>query len=218
MTAGQGLLGTERWAHAEHITQRWETCLQVQLGRLCQVGVLAVVVEAEESATALDLGLHHGGRRHLQHAVAFKGLAEGAQSGSAHLHDGRRGLTTQHEVTVVVQSLRVGVRRHARGDGFLVTGGAADDGEEVGVQLTVVGSVLLGGHGAHLTVDGHGGFEGEGHHVEGLDHIAGQDTLEVSVAVGQSDEDVILLGRACGGRDPGRGRGCQAHRTRGCAT
>jgi hypothetical protein len=194
VAAGQRLLGTERRAHTVHITQGGETCLQVQLGGLGQVGILAVVVESEQSAATLDLGLHHGGRSHLQHAGLLECLAESPQSSGAHLHDGGGGLTAQHQVAVVVESLRVGVRRHTRGNSLLVASGLADDLEEVGVQLAVVGRMLLGGHGAHLTVDGHGGFEGEGHDVVGLDHVTGQDALQVPIAVGESDEDDILLG------------------------
>ena len=57
-----------------------------------------------------------------------------------------------------------------------------------------LGAYCLGGHGAHLTVDSHGGLESQSHDVEGLDHIAGQNTLEVPIAVGQGDEDVVFLG------------------------
>lgn len=65
MAAGAGLLGPVGLGHAEGVAQGGYAGLQVELGRLRQVRLLAKVVKAEERGAALHLGLHHGGRGYL---------------------------------------------------------------------------------------------------------------------------------------------------------
>lgn len=65
MPAGAGLLGPVGLGHAEGVAQGGYAGLQVELGRLCQVSLLAKVVKAEERGATLHLGLHHGGRGDL---------------------------------------------------------------------------------------------------------------------------------------------------------
>lgn len=58
--AGAGQLGPVGLGHAEGVAQGGYAGLQVELGRLRQVSLLAKVVKAEERGAALHLGLHHG--------------------------------------------------------------------------------------------------------------------------------------------------------------
>ena len=164
------------------------------MGRLSEIGVLAVVVELEQGATTLHLRLHHCGRGHFQHAVLLERFAECSKSCCAHLHDSGSGLATKDKMTVVVEGLRVGIRGDSCGDGFLVTGGTTDDSEEVCVKFTVVGGMLLRWDGTHFTMNGHGGSEGKSHNIVGLDHVSRQDALEVAITICQGKENDILLG------------------------
>ncbi|KAI2287449.1 hypothetical protein LOZ06_006892, partial [Ophidiomyces ophidiicola] len=193
VAAGERLLGAEGGADAEDVAEGGQAGLEVQLRGLGQIGGLAVVVEGEQRGAALDLGLHHGGRGDLEQAALVEGGAEGPQHAGAHLHDGGGGVAAQHQVAVVVERLRVGVGRDARGDGVLVAGGAAEHGEEVGVQLTVVRGVLLGRHRAHLAVDGQRRLQRQRQRVVRAHQLAREHTLQQPVAVGQRDEDDILL-------------------------
>lgn len=59
MPAGAGQLGPVGLGHAESVAQGGYASLKVELGRLCQVRLLAKVVKAEERGAALHLGLHH---------------------------------------------------------------------------------------------------------------------------------------------------------------
>lgn len=65
MPAGAGLLGSVGLGHAEGVAQGRYAGLQIELGGLSQVGLLAKVVEAEKRGAALHLGLHHRGRADL---------------------------------------------------------------------------------------------------------------------------------------------------------
>lgn len=60
MSAGAGLLGPVRLSNTESVAQGGDAGLQVELGGLRQVGLLAEVVEVKERGAALHLGLHQG--------------------------------------------------------------------------------------------------------------------------------------------------------------
>ena len=63
MAAGGRLLCTVRLRNAEHITQRWNGSLEVQLRALRQVRIFLEVLDLEESGAALDLCLHEDNYR-----------------------------------------------------------------------------------------------------------------------------------------------------------
>lgn len=66
MSAGAGLLSPVRLGDAEGVAQGGYAGLQVQLGGLCQVGLLAKVVQVKQRGAALHLSLHQGRRSDLQ--------------------------------------------------------------------------------------------------------------------------------------------------------
>ena len=106
---GVALLRTEALLDAEHVAQGRQARLQVQLRALGEERLLPVVVELEQGAAALHLGLHHARRRHLEDAHLGKLLTERLEHRSAHLEHGRGHLATQHQVPVVRQERRVHV-------------------------------------------------------------------------------------------------------------
>lgn len=65
VSAGARLLGPVGLGDAEGVAQRWYAGLQVELGRLSQVRLLAEVVEVKERGAAFHLSLHQGGRSDL---------------------------------------------------------------------------------------------------------------------------------------------------------
>lgn len=60
MSAGAGLLGPVRLGYAEGVAQGRYAGLQVELGGLRQVRLLAKVVEVKQRGAALHLSLHQG--------------------------------------------------------------------------------------------------------------------------------------------------------------
>lgn len=60
MSAGTGLLGPVRLSNTESVAQSRDAGLQVELGGLRQVRLLAEVVEIKQCGAALHLGLHQG--------------------------------------------------------------------------------------------------------------------------------------------------------------
>lgn len=65
MSAGAGLLGPVGLSDTEGVTQGGYAGLQVELGGLRQVCLLAEVVEVEECGATLHLSLHQGRRSNL---------------------------------------------------------------------------------------------------------------------------------------------------------
>lgn len=65
VSASARLLGSVGLSDAEGVPQGRYAGLQVELGGLRQVRLLAKVVQAEERGTALHLGLHQGRRGDL---------------------------------------------------------------------------------------------------------------------------------------------------------
>lgn len=95
---------------------------------------------------------------------------------------------------VVEEGLLVGVFGNEGGDGFFVARGAPDDLVVIGVQLTVVGGVLLGRYFPHFAPDLEGCFEGEGHGVVGFDEVAREHALQEAVTVLEGHKDYVFLG------------------------
>lgn len=195
VAAGEGFLGAEGGRDAEDVAERGEAGLEVELRGLRQVGGFAVVGEGEERGAAFDLGLHHAGRGDFEAGGrgGLVGGAEGAQDRGADFHDGGGVLAAEHEVPVVEEGLRVSVFGDEGGDGFFVAGGAADDLVVIGVQLAVVGGVLLGRDFPHFAPDLEGGFEGEGHGVVGFNEVTREHALQEAVAVLECYEDDVFL-------------------------
>ncbi len=65
MSTGAGLLGPVRLGDTEGVTQGRYAGLQVELRGLCQVRLLAKVVEVKQCGAALHLSLHEGRRGDL---------------------------------------------------------------------------------------------------------------------------------------------------------
>lgn len=65
VSAGAGLLGPVRLGDAEGVAQGRYAGLQVELGGLCQVRLLAKVVEVKQRRASLHLSLHQGRRSDL---------------------------------------------------------------------------------------------------------------------------------------------------------
>ena len=97
------------------------------------------------------------------------------------------------KVAVVVESLSVGVRGNAGGNGFCLADGFADDFVVVGVGFAVIRGMLLRWDFPHLAVKFHRGFKGQGHGVVGFAEVAGEDALEEATAVLQGNKDDVLL-------------------------
>ena len=76
MATGARLLSSVRLREAEDVAHGGDDGLQVELRRLGQVGLLAVVVQVEEGRASLDLGLHDGGRGHLEVAAVEEVVPE----------------------------------------------------------------------------------------------------------------------------------------------
>ncbi len=72
---------------AEDVSERGDDGLQVELGRLREVRLLAEVVEVEERGAALDLRLHQRRRRHLEVAAVEEVVAEALDHERAHLQN-----------------------------------------------------------------------------------------------------------------------------------
>ncbi len=196
MAAGERFLGAEGGRDAEDVAEGGEAGFEVELRGLGEVGFFAVVIEFEERGAAFDLRLHHAGRGDFEArgGDGFVGFAKGAQDRGADFHDGGGVLAAEDEVPVVEEGLLVGVFGNEGGDGFFVARGAPDDLVVIGVQLTVVGGVLLGRDFPHFAPDLEGCFEGQGHGVVGFDEVAREHTLQEAVAVLEGYKDNIFLG------------------------
>lgn len=107
--SGETLLGSETLLDAEDVSQAGQARLEVELTRLGQVGRRAVEVERKEGRSALDRGLDHGGRGDLEHVLARERVSERLEHSSSDLHDGRSGLSSEEEVSVVSNVLGGGV-------------------------------------------------------------------------------------------------------------
>ncbi len=76
MATGARLLCSVGLCKAEYVSHGWNDRFQIKLRRLRQVGLLAVVVQVEESGAPLDLGLHNSRRGHLEVAAVEVVIAE----------------------------------------------------------------------------------------------------------------------------------------------
>ena len=150
-----------------------------------EVGFFAVVVESEECGAALDLRLHHAGRRDFEAAGRdlLVCLTEGAEERRAHFEHRRRDFAAEDQVPVVIKRLRVRIWSHARGDGFLVADRLADDFVVIGVKFSVVGRVLLRGDFPHLAEDLNRRLQRQRQGVVGADEVACEDTLQEPIAI-----------------------------------
>lgn len=196
MAAGERFLGAEGGRDAEDVAEGGEAGFEVELRGLGEVGFFTVVIEFEERGAAFDLRLHHAGRGDFEArgGDGFVGFAKGAQDRGADFHDGGGVLAAEDEVPVVEEGLRVGVFGNEGGDGFFVARGAPDDLVVIGVQLTVVGGVLLRRDFPHFAPDLEGCFEGEGHGVVGFDEVAREHALQEAVTVLEGYKDYVFLG------------------------
>lgn len=104
---GVTLFGPERFLNAEDVSETRQARLEVQLGTLREVRLLAVVVKREEGRATLDLGLDHARRGDFEEAEVGVRLAERGQERGADFEDGRGVLATDDEVTRVGEQGRV---------------------------------------------------------------------------------------------------------------
>ena len=154
VTAGERFLGAEGGRDAEDVAERGEAGFEVELRRLRQIRLFAVVIEGEERGTAFNLRLHHAGWRHFETArfelvVRFP---KGTEDCGANFYDGGRDFAAEYKMAVVIEGLRVCVWSDAGGDGFFVAGRFANDLEVVGVEFSVVRGMLLWWYLPHLTI------------------------------------------------------------------
>jgi hypothetical protein len=70
------VLGSEALLNTEHISERGQTGLEVQLGGLSEEGLLTVVVELEETASTLDTGLYHARWSHFEDGLLVVAVSE----------------------------------------------------------------------------------------------------------------------------------------------
>ena len=107
VTTGVTLFGPERFLNTEDVSETRQARLEVQLGTLREVRLLAVVVKREEGRATLDLGLDHARRGDFEESEVGVRLAEGGQERGADFEDGRGVLATDDEVTRVGEQGRV---------------------------------------------------------------------------------------------------------------
>lgn len=107
VTTGVTLFGPERFLNTEDVSETRQARLEVQLGTLREVRLLAVVVKREEGRATLDLGLDHARRGDFEEAEVGVRLAERGQERGADFEDGRGVLATDDEVTRVGEQGRV---------------------------------------------------------------------------------------------------------------
>ena len=197
VATGKRLLGTERLLNAVDLAHGSKDGLEVQLGGLGKVGLLAVVVVLEEGRTTLDLGLDHGRGRDLAELELTVGIDESQLDELAELHESRGVLATEDQVPVVKHGSipSILVTGDLVGDGLGVAGGVAEDLEVVDLKLTAIGGSGTGRELLELTVEDEGGLLGEQESVVVLGEVAsGQDALEEAVAVLEGKEGGVLLG------------------------
>lgn len=109
VAASVGLLCSERFLNAEHVAETGETRFEVQLRRLREVGLFAVVVEAEQGRASLDLSLNHARGSDLEEVQVGVRLSERGEKGSPDLEDGRRVLATDDEVSRIGEEGGIGI-------------------------------------------------------------------------------------------------------------
>lgn len=59
------ILSPKALLHTKHISERWQTRLQIQLRALRQERILAIIIQIEQRRAAFDLRLHETRWRHL---------------------------------------------------------------------------------------------------------------------------------------------------------
>ena len=211
MAASERLLGAERLLDTEDVAQRRETCLEVELGRLCEVclgiivspmwelcesevtNLLAVVVELKERGAALNLSLDHAGRSDFEQTELLVTPAETAGNSGADFQGSTRGVTTDDKMSVVKLGLVVGIVRNNVGDGLLSTRGLSDDLVVIYNQLVTTRGVSLSRNGLDDSVESERGLVGKGHSIVGLGEIVRENALEEAGAITETDEDHVLL-------------------------
>lgn len=95
------ILGPERLLDGVDISQTGEARLEVELTRLSEVGLGAVVVEGEECRTSLDGGLDHAGRGDLENLLLGEGPSELSENLGSDFEDGGGGLSSESEMTSI---------------------------------------------------------------------------------------------------------------------
>jgi hypothetical protein len=95
------VLGPERLLNGVDVSQTGEARLEVELTRLSEVGLSAVVVEGEECRASLDGGLNHAGRGNLENLLLGKGLSELSKNLGSDFEDGGGGLPSEGEMTSI---------------------------------------------------------------------------------------------------------------------
>lgn len=196
VATGKRLLGTERLFNAVDLAHGGKDGLEVQLGGLSEVGLLAVVVVLEEGRATLDLGLDHGRGRDLAELELTVGIDESQLDELAELHESRGVLTTEDQVPVVKHGSipSILVAGDLVGDGVEVAGGVAEDLVVVDLELAAIGGSGTGRELLELTVEDKGGLLGEQESVVVLGEVAsGQNALEEAVAVLEGKEGGVLL-------------------------
>lgn len=84
-----------------NVSQTGEDSLEVELTRLGQVSLGAVVVKLEQGRSSLDRGLDHARGGDLGDSLGVESLSEGSEKEGSESHDGGRGLSSELEVSQV---------------------------------------------------------------------------------------------------------------------
>lgn len=95
------LLGAKALLDAKDVAETRKARLEVELGALREVRLLAVVVEREERRAALDLRLNHARWRDLEQAELLVRLPERRQECRANFENVGCNLSAEDEVTCV---------------------------------------------------------------------------------------------------------------------
>lgn len=194
MSSGVRSLGSERLGDTVGVTDGGDDGLEVELRRLCEVGLLSVVVEGEKSGTTLNLGLDHAGGSDFGHSNLVVDSSDASQEGSSHLHDGRQSLASKGQVSVVEQVRGVSALLDLVGDGVVAGGSEANDLVEINHKLVSTGGSGTLGDLLEGSVDGDRRLEGEVLGLEGVGEIALEHALEVAGSVSEHEEGHALLG------------------------
>ena len=154
---------------------------------------MSIVVELEECRTPLDLGLHHAGRRHFQHARRRKLCSKAVQDSGTHSQDGRGRLTPEHEVSVVGEDRWIRILRYAIHDCIVTAWCLTHTRPVVDNEFMVVWRRLALWQRFDHAIQLNRAFKRQCESIVRLDQRALQYTLQVARTITKHEEHTILL-------------------------
>lgn len=194
MTASMGLLGTERFLDTVNITKSRKTRLEIELRGLCKVGWLSVVVEGEKGGSSLGLSLNHSWWIDLKDVLVIVKLANKSLDLGTDSHDCGGLLTTEDEMSLIVQKSGSSLSINLVGDGLLISWSSTNDDNVIDNKLVSTWCALSLWQENNLSLDQNRGLEVERAEVGVGDKLLlGDDGLDVVGSVTEGHEDVALL-------------------------